>query len=88
MTQADTFARYLTDKHWAPIQGGRGRGEHHRQPRRSEMAFGVKVNLDLTFTMVFGVEVHCYPLFMMVLEVEVHFYTIFTMVLCLEINWS
>ena len=59
LTKVDTFARYLTDKHWAPIQGGRGRGVHHRQPHRSEMVFGVEVNFYLLFTMVFRVEVHC-----------------------------
>ena len=58
LTKADTFARYLTDKHWARIQGGRGRGVHHRQPHRSEIIFEVEVNFYMLFTMVFGVEVH------------------------------
>ena len=73
LTKADTFARYLTDKHWAPIQGGRGRGVHHRQPHKSEMAFGVEVHFYLLFTMGFGVEVKFFTLFTMVVEVEVHF---------------
>ena len=63
LTKADTFARYFINKHWAPIQGGRGGGVHHRQLHRTEMVFEVKVHLYLIFTMVFGVEVHIFTLF-------------------------
>ena len=87
LSKADTFARYFTNKHWAPIQGGRGGGIHHRQLHRTEMVFEVEVHLYLLFTMVFGVEVHFYMLFTMVLEVEVHFYTLFTMCFGVEVNF-
>ena len=54
LTKADTFAMYFTNKHWAPIQGGRG-GVHHRQLHRTEMVFEVQVHFDTLFTIHFEV---------------------------------
>ena len=88
LTKADTFARYFTNKHWAPIQGGRGGGIHHRQLHRTEMVFEVEVHLYLLFTMVFGVEVHFSSLFTMGFGVEVKLFTIFTMVSEVEVHFS
>ena len=88
LTKAETCARYLTDKHWAPIQGGRGRGVYHRQPHRSGMGFEVEVQFYLLFTVVFGVEVHFYTLFTVGLEVEVHFSMLFTMVFGVKVHFT